>query len=1391
MDFYKIREKVIETKKHKVVEIYPDFVIKTTNDFMARGKAFYAIWDKNAGLWSTDESDVARLVDEDLWSYADKNREKYAKEGVTSVSVKTMADFSTKSWINYRNYLRLMFDNFHPLDSKLTFANDSPKKNDYCSKRLPYNLEEGSIDAYEEIISTLYSPEERQKIEWAIGSIVAGDGKDIQKFLVFYGGPGTGKSTMLNIIQKMFEPYCTIFDAKALGSSNNAFSTEAFKDNPLIAIQHDGDLSKIEDNTKLNSISAHEEIIINEKHKATYPMKINCFLFMGTNKPVKITDAKSGILRRLIDVVPTGNLIQTARYFTLMDQVNYEFGAIAQHCLQVYRNLGKNYYQSYRPLDMQFKTDVFYNFVENYYDEFSKEEGISLKAAYEMYRQYNEGTNVGFIMPQYKFREELKDYFEEFYERTRVDGKQIRSYYKGFITSKFDPFVEKAESFEDTEKPSWLTLDKDSSLFDVEYRDWPAQYAVEEDGRSKPAMPWAKCVTKLSDIDTKREHYVKPLDQQLIFIDFDLKNSDGTKSYEKNIAAASTWPPTYAETSKSGNGLHLYYIYNGDVTKLSRVYDDEIEIKVCTGNASIRRKLIRCNDIPIATIGSGLPLREEKSVINFEAVKSEKKLRELIERNLRKEIHPGTKPSVDFICKIVEDAYASGLHYDISDMKTRMLAFANGSTHHASYCVSAILNIHYHSDEPSEPLDISSAADDRLVFYDIEVFPNLLLVNWKYAGDEKCVRMINPSAVDIEHLIKFKLVGFNCRRYDNHILYARLIGYDNEQIYGLSQKIISGHSENSFFREAYNISYTDVYDFCSKKQSLKKWEIELGIHHQELGLPWDKPVPEERWEEVAEYCDNDVIATEAVFNARKEDWVARQVLADIAGMTVNDTTNTLTTRIIFGQNKQPQSAFNYRNMGDESQIVRRVSEVVGTSGKKYKVNPDFTAFDKNGMPIFPGYKFIAGKSTYRGVEVGEGGYVYAKPGIWYNTPTDDIESMHPASLIAELLFGPEYTKRFQEIRDARIAIKHKDFDLARSMLGGALAKYLDDEEAAGNLAQALKIAINSVYGLTSAKFNNPFRDIRNVDNIVAKRGALFMINLFNEVEAKGYTVAHIKTDSIKVDNGDNYILEFIAAYGKLYGYNFEHESTYEKMCLVNDAVFIAKYLSPSKCENLYGYIPSKNTKNYEKHSGWTATGTQFQVPYVFKYLFSKEPITFDDLCETKSTTKGALYLDMNEKLPDVSKFEKELDRVNKDIASDMAAAYDTFLIPKLTEEDYKIICPDLWARKKELETEIANGHNYVFIGRVGQFVPVREGSGGGLLMREQNNKYYSATGTKGYRWKEAEVVRRLGQQNDIDKQYYSKMVDEAISTISAYGDFDNFINNAGRPLDIYSDELPF
>jgi hypothetical protein len=199
-----------------------------------------------------------------------------------------------------------------------------------------------------------------------------------------------------------------------------------------------------------------------------------------------------------------------------------------------------------------------------------------------------------------------------------------------------------------------------------------------------------------------------------------------------------------------------------------------------------------------------------------------------------------------------------------------------------------------------------------------------------------------------------------------------------------------------------------------------------------------------------------------------------------------------------------------------------------------------------------------------------------------------------------------------------------------------------------------------------------------------------MVALKNAVQEKGFQVVHIKTDSIKIPHATKEIIDFVTNFGHEYGYDFEHEVTYSKMCLVNDAVYIAR------------------TEGGE----WKATGAQFAHPFVLKTLFTGEEVTFEDCCETKSVTKGALYLDFGE-----------------------------------------------------------GGHPH-FVGRAGLFVPVKEGYGGGLLLRGAEEVYHAATGTKGFFWKEAAVVQELGQEDAVDISYFRKLADAAIKNITRFGDID-------------------
>lgn len=1303
LDFFTIGTR---TNKSGTTEVYPKFIMKRSEDLMIRGGDFYAIWVEERGLWSTDEQDVINLVDRETSNYVKEHKGQF-NGSVRPLYMWDAESGMIDSWHKYCQ--RQSRDNFYQLDEKLIFSNTETNKKDYASKRLPYPLEPGSIEAWDKLISTLYDEEERHKIEWAIGSIVTGDSKKIQKFMVFYGEAGTGKSTILNVIEKLFQGYHTVFDAKALGSSNNAFALEAFKSNPLVAIQHDGDLSRIEDNTRLNSLVSHETMPINEKFKGLYNAHFICFLFMGTNRPVKITDGKSGLLRRLIDVSPSGNKLSIREYKKVVKQVEFELGAIAYHCRDVYL-ADPGAYDDYVPLGMMGASNDFYNFVMDSYPIFKREDGTTLKAAWEMYKTYVDEAKVQYPFSQRTFKEELKNYFKEFNERfVAEDGNRLRSYYKGFRLEKFeDGRSNRKESKKEEEancevpKMNLIQFDAAESIFDKECAGCFAQYASTKE---TPTKKWDNVKTTLSQLDTHRLHYVKVPENHIV-IDFDLKDESGNKSFQRNLEEASKWPATYAELSKSGSGIHLHYIYTGDVNKLSRVSDenDNIEIKVFTGKSSLRRMLTKCNNLPIATISSGLPLKGDEKMINFDGIKNEKMLRTLLKRNLNKEYHSSTKCSVDFMNKNLEDAYNSGISYDVSDMKNAIFAFAANSTNQAEYCIKVVNNMKFKSEEPSESVPNDEAP---IVFFDIEIFPNLFLVNWKYEGEDKpVVRMINPKPSEIESLIKNRLIGFNNRRYDNHILYGALLGYTPEQLFKLSNQIINDRI--GFFGEAYNLSYTDVYDFAAKKQSLKKWEIELGIHHQELGLPWDKPVPEEKWTEVAKYCDNDVIATEAVFNHLKGDFTARRILAALAGGTVNDTTNSLTTKIIFGKEKKPKLIYTDlatgEQFGQEKEGVCKSSEIINS---------------------FPGYEYKDGKNLYRGTDIGRGGYIISTPGAYSNVALLDVASLHPNSIRAMNCFG-EYTKNFTDILDARIAIKHGDYDTARAMLNGKLAPYLDDESKAKELAQALKIAINSVYGLTAASFDNPFRDIRNKNNIVALRGALFMRTLQDEVEGKGFSIVAIKTDSIKIANATKEIVDFCIDFAKKYGYTFEFEAFYDRICQINDADYIARYADEEICKSLFNFVPDENKKH---PNGWTATGKQFQIPYTFKMLFSKEPIEFSDLCETKEVNT-AIYLDKNELLP-------------------------------------------------------FGEHDYQFIGKVGSFCPIKPGCGGGILLREKkdkegNVKYDSVTGTlkpdkTPYRWLEAEYVKTLGKEDDIDKSYHKRLVDDAVLAISQHCDFEQFV----------------
>lgn len=1177
MDFLDVSVKKFTSNNRTVdYEVSPDFIFGDAKDLVVKGSKFYAYW--NGSFWDTKQKNLFYDIDSLLWR---KARELEDGRPGLRIDVKEIRKASAGKFRLFADFCKACETSDISFNQKVLFADHKMQRRDYATTQLTYSPQEGEAVAFKELIGTLYLPKELDKILWFMGALFTNNMYKIEKFMYLYGSKGSGKGTVLKIFRMLFQEYCGTIDLKLLTSADQ-FATGQIQEVPLL-IDEDTDISHIYNDTPLLKLTSHETISVNKKFKEPYDVRFIGLLITASNQRYKVRNVDSGITRRAIVVNPSGQKVSHTKYNQLMTQIKYELPYIANMAIQRFEELGFDYYDDYFDVDMAEQTDHIFDFMRT--NAIHMQHGITLKQISELYREYLE--DMGWKTDGYKatIKREALRYFDTMLKDSHIDGMRVNNYFKGFRWNvAFPEGVVGTTEANDTVIPDdWLDFNYHNEVFNKLASEYPAQLALRN---GNPSEKWDNVVTTLSDIKTSKLHWVKvPLNH--IIIDFDLKDDSGNKNLELNVEAASKFPPTYAELSKSGQGIHLHYIYDGNVNELNNLVDKHIEIKVYKGNASLRRIDKASNNLQPSHISSGLPLKERKDETMYEHVKeityTEKTLRKFVKRQLgmiegKEPSHPNTKPTIDFIAHEIQKAFDMGLEYDLTDLKHDVFLRAIRSTNNKEYCIAVFQKIPWSSIRDDEGATENKLTNftkiypkEELVFFDIEVYPNLFVVVWKKYHDDEFTKWINPTPDQIEYLLSFPIVGFNNRRYDNHILYARLLGCNNLELFRQSYRIVNEkNAKSGMYAAAYELSYTDIYEYAQKKQSLKRWEVDLGIKHVEMEIPWDQPVPDELIPVVVDYCVNDVDATEKLFDAIYADYVAREILATIAKGSMNATNNQLTAKFIFGDDPRPQDKFNYVKLAT----------------------------------IFPGYKYEFGKSYYRGFETGEGGFVYAEPGVYKNIALLDVESMHPNSLVNMNYFGP-YTQRYADLLKVRVLLKHNKIDEVKQMFDGVLAPFLDNPEYLKPLVTALKIVINSVYGMTSAKFDNKFKHPDNIDNIVAKRGALFMVDLKFAIEEQGYQVCHIKTDSVKIPNADEKIIKFVEDFGaqEKYKYRFEHEHTYKRMALINNAVYIAQ-LEDDK---------------------WSPTGAEYANTYLLKRVWTKEELVDKDFFITKQS-KGHIYL---------------------------------------------------------------------------------------------------------------------------------------------------------------------
>src|SRR5699024_1203757 len=178
------------------------------------------------------------------------------------------------------------------------------------------------------------------------------------------------------------------------------------------------------------------------------------------------------------------------------------------------------------------------------------------------------------------------------------------------------------------------------------------------------------------------------------------------------------------------------------------------------------------------------------------------------------------------------------------------------------------------------------------------------------------------------------------------------------------------------------------------------------------------------------------------------------------------------------------------------------------------------------------------------------------------------------------------------------------------------------------------------------------------------------------------------------------IIVFVREYGRQHGYTFDHENTYSKMAVVNKSEYICQFEENGQMV-------------------WEATGSKFAQPYVFKKLFSKEPVLVEDYAIMKQV-KSAIYLG------------------------------DTFI--GKSANVYASHSGDTMYRVTDNP-------------KAGQ--PIVDKKTKEEIGIEPDKLKHAVTGTKGHLWK---LFRSYSGKEDIDMLYYDTLVKDAIKSLESVGD---------------------
>lgn len=422
--------------------------------------------------------------------------------------------------------------------------------------------------------------------------------------------------------------------------------------------------------------------------------------------------------------------------------------------------------------------------------------------------------------------------------------------------------------------------------------------------------------------------------------------------------------------------------------------------------------------------------------------------------------------------------------------------------------------------------------EENLLFYDIEIFAFDALVVFKdkdkntiaaYHNDFK-TPMLGSYRGSISQLICGKtLVGYNNYWYDDHILTMMLHNWTPRQLKQLNDQIINGDgSPHGVHPLIYSLDCFQQIDVA--RPSLKKIEGNMGlsIYESSINFNINRQLTPSELNETIDYCSYDIDTTIEVYKMREKsyfvpkDSIIRMLPRDQQTKATRWNTTTISANVI--KKKQHKEYWKtIRLFPDGSDHEERFIGIPNEVIRMWHENQTGTA----GAPVTTKTrKTYTHRAFGCDIEFSLGGlHGVNSDGVkrFENVKLLDVASLYPNIINYLNALGTETTASYKRIVERRLAVKHTH----------------------EQLQQALKLVINSCYGLMKNKYSILFN--ANAALSVCIFGQIALYDLCERL-APTCRLININTDGVAFTTSSNDYKRVWKEWENDYSFELEEDS---------------------------------------------------------------------------------------------------------------------------------------------------------------------------------------------------------------------------------------------------------